>query len=163
MFRRYDNLKRGIALLGVTLALFSGVEHTHLLCQLGVCAEVSAEPASHHHEGDEPKAATCSHSCKSSARTVASKPASCEDGLVHQDGSCPCPPECWCQRAPQPLELPKGPSESSEAQIASLLSNHCVAFVAICVVAKPSHNVGDPSSLAKSSPERCVSLCRFLI
>lgn len=163
VFSRHNNLKRGIALLGVALALLSGVEHTHLLCQLGGCSEVSAEKVCHHHETDEAKAATCSHSCKSTIRTLAAKPASDEGESAHQDGSCPCPPDCWCHRSPQPLELPRAPSESSVAQLVNLLSSHCVASAAICVDAEPHHGTSELNPLAQTSPERCASLCRFLI
>ncbi len=168
MFRRYDNLKRGVALLGVVLALLSGVEHTHLLCQLGGCAEVVADQSCKHRDADESAATTCSHSCKSSVPRIAAKSTTAKladsgCGLVHEDGSCPCPPDCWCNRAPQPLELPRGPSESSVAQLIVLLSSGCFTSVAISVDAEPYNGTNESSLLAQTSPERCASLCRFLI
>lgn len=168
VFRRYNNMKRGVALLGVILALLSGVEHTHLLCQLGGCAEVVAGQSCEHHDAEESATTPCSHSCKSSAPRIPAKSAtekladsSC--GLVHEDGSCPCPPDCWCNRAPQPLELPRGPSESSVAQLVTLLSGHGVASFAISVDAESLNGTNEPSTVTQTSPERCASLCRFLI
>ena len=170
MFRRYDNLKRGVALLGVVLALLSGVEHTHLLCQLGGCAEVVAGQSYGHHHANQSAATTCSQSCscKSPAYRITAKSATTklvnnDCGLAHQDGSCPCPPGCWCNRAPQPLELPRGPSESSVAQLVVLLSSDCVAYVAISLDAEAYSSTNEPSLLAQSSAELCASLCRFLI
>lgn len=166
VFRRYDNLKRGVALLGVALALLSGVEQTHLLCQLGGCAEVATGQSCEHHDADESAATTCSHSCNSPAPRIAAKPSTAklvdnDSGLAHQDGSCPCPPDCWCNQTPQPLELPRGPSESSVAQLIVLLSSGCCTSVAISVDAEPYNSTN--SLLAQTSPERCASLCRFLI
>lgn len=167
MLRRYHNMKRGVALLGVVLALLSGVEQTHLLCQLGGCAASgcvdSSEHACHQHGADEFEASPCSDSHRTSPAVAAEKSASHVGGLAHKDHSCPCPPDCWCQRAPQPLELPRGSTESGEGQLATVPANQGVAYYVVVVDVKPPAFAGEGSPLGKTSPERCAALCRFLI
>lgn len=159
MLFRYDNTKRGVALLGVVLALLSGVEQTHLLCQRGGC-DWGVE---HPHDAGECKAPACSHACGLMPQGIAQHAASQAGEIAHRDGTCPCPPECWCQRAPMPQEPPREPAESGEAQQAAHFATQWAATSVVLVKAEPSSSLGELASLAKTSPERCASLCRFLI
>ena len=152
MLRRYDKLKRAVALVGVLLALLPGVAHSHVVCQLGICSSASATPLL---ETNQEEAATCSHTC---CQTCAATSAS----TAHQD-SCPCPPDCWCQKAPQPLEMPRGSSESSETLQVSLLTSPCDSLISINAFAEVGFRCHQSSAMGKSAPEQCAALCRFLI
>lgn len=162
MFQRYNNTKRGVALLGVILALLSSMESSHLFCQMGLCSVAEAAKPCDQHVDSETE--SCSHSkgCAASSELPAPNRQGC--GIQnHQDGSCPCPPTCWCQQTPQPLELPKDSNSSAEILLLALsLSNTSVALSSD-PAAKPGVNYLSGDSLHVTSTERCARLCRFLI
>ncbi len=167
MFCHYSNTKRGVALLGVLLALLSSMEGSHLICQLGVCSVSSAEKACDQH--GEAAAGTCSqsHGCATTSYTSASTQQVCDTKShpvgCHQKGSCPCPPACWCQQAPQPLELPKDSGVTAEILLLSLSFSNTSVALGAGPAAKPGFYYLSDDSLHVTSTERCARLCRFLI
>ena len=162
MFSRYNNMKRGAALLGLMLALLSGLEGSHLLCQIRVCSIVAADAPDHRGES-----VTCGCSypgCAPSGTPSASNPQLCgqHDGC-DQDGSCPCPPTCWCKQAPQPFELPKDASPSIEILLIAISSSSNTVALGTDPVTKPGIDCLFADSPHVTSTERCAKLCRFLI
>ncbi|QEG35887.1 hypothetical protein Pr1d_31930 [Bythopirellula goksoeyrii] len=158
VFRHYDNSKRAIALLGVVLALSSGFQQAHWLCELGGCkaAAVAVTSCEHH--------CAVTHSCSHSHGCNADKPSGSEDCSGSQNGSCPCPPECWCHQAPQPLELPRSAPEPNELLLQGFVGGTVsVSAVANCDSASLHISAWANEAMVESSPERCAHLCRFLI
>ncbi|TWU22734.1 hypothetical protein Pla144_41950 [Bythopirellula polymerisocia] len=154
MLRQYDNLKRGFALLGVILALSSGFQHAHWICILGGCSVAKAEDLN----------SADTHSCCHSHRCDADKATKLAGCDQSQDSSCPCPPECWCHQAPQPLELPRSALEPSE-----LLLQGFVCGIASTFSVANYDSIDSPisawatESMAETSVEFCAHFCRFLI
>lgn len=160
MFSRYNNTKRGAALLGVMLALLSGMEGSHLLCQMGVCSIAVAEDGSDQHG----ESVTCICSNPYGCAATGEPPASNRQVYgCDQGGSCPCPPTCWCKHAPQPFELPKDSSPSVEILFLALSSNSSSVALGTDPVTKPGIDCLFVDSPHVTSTERCARLCRFLI
>lgn len=162
MFRRCANSKRVIALFGIVLALLPSVQHSHLLCHLGGCATSSLEAACSEHVHPEAKTCSHSHACTTTQETSPSSPQG--SGKDDQDRSCPCPPDCWCHQAPQPLELPKCPSEPIERLLQDITL--CDATTVADISPYQTMSCEATSAIAASSEsvvQRCAELCRFLI
>jgi len=107
---------------------------------------------------------SCPHSqdCQSNRPVVA--PSAPEDGDHRSDGNCPCPSECWCHHAPQPLELPKTAREPTELVLIGFVSSSVATTVAVDSPPMSPHLTALDSALAaRSSLQRCAQLCRFLI
>ncbi len=158
MFRHYDNSKRAIALLGVVLALSSGFQQAHWLCELGGCKAASVADKSCEHDSK------VTHSCTHSHGYNIGKPSASEDCDQSQKGSCPCPPECWCHQAPQPLELPRSAPEPAELLLQGFVcgfanENAVADSDSICLHISAWAN----EAMVETSSERCAHLCRFLI
>ncbi len=162
MFRRYDNLKRAIALLGVVVTLSSGTQQTHFLCDLAGCVI----PGSVRVEGVAPcckqegsSVGRCSHSQRSTSQVAGSQDRCAEEN----EGSCPCPPSCWCHQTPAPMNLPK---DTSELPLLVLTGIENLGATAVETIdgSQPPQVVStialESSSLSAS--QRCVQLCRFL-
>lgn len=155
MLHRHDNSKRVIALLGVMLAMSSGMQHAHLLCGLSGCAVAAV--AEHTYTLASAENHSCSHSCDCHA----SKTTGGDQG---DHSPCPCPPECWCQQAPQPLELPRSVPEPTELLLQGFICCTSTSIaVANCDLIASQISFGATDATTESSVERCVQLCRFLI
>lgn len=161
MFRRHDNLKRAVALLGVVLTLSPAGYAAHFTCSLVGCSSSgTAELA-------EGSTDSCGHACDCSASctlieavTVTDQHATPSEG---EEGPCPCPPRCLCHRTPDPLDVPKGSSTSVELVVTGTVT---------WMGDSPAVTDGDQRSSAwvmvvglapESSVARCAQLCRFLI
>jgi len=161
MFYRHHNLKRAIGLLGVVLALLSGVQQGHSFCYLAGC-DFSLSSLEKAGQGSDrlTNACPCSRTC--SRRPADSSATESSEGrnLGSPSDSCPCPTTCWCHQSPEPLSLPAsapGPVE--------LLTQSTEL-----VTATMDFDLGSLHSqktTAEGSPEtamlRCAKLCRFLI
>ncbi len=153
MLHCHDNSKRVLALLGVMLAMSSGMQSAHLLCGLSGCAVATvAEPTC-------TQASAETHSCSHSRDCPASKTTGGDQG----DNS-PCPAECWCQQTPQPLELPRSAPEPTELLLQGFVCGTATSIaVANCNFIASQISSGATDATAESSVERCAHLCRFLI
>ncbi|QEG37203.1 hypothetical protein [Bythopirellula goksoeyrii] len=152
MFNRCDISKRVIALLGVVLALSSGFQSVHWVCALGGCEIAALET----HTAAETHACCHSHDCH------ASKVATPAESDPSHD--CPCPPECWCHQAPQPLELPRTAPEPTELLLQGFVCNPASTIVmANCDFLSSQSAAGAIEDAVETSAERCAHLCRFLI
>lgn len=163
MLSRYNNSKRITALLGVVLALLPSVQHLHLLCHLGGCATTcSAETECSEHAHSEAKSCSHSHACTSARET--SVPSSERDCIDDQDKSCPCPPDCWCHQPPQPLQLPKCPSEPIELLLQDITLSDASTVAEIRADRTGSCDYASTAAVStESAVQRCAELCRFLI
>ena len=111
MFYRNHNLRRTIGLLGVALALLSGIQQGHAFCYLAGCDSASTRAEQSDQMADSLVAAcSCSRACNKT-RTKSSASIACE-GVANQSEPCPCPPACWCHQLPEPLGLPASASVS---------------------------------------------------
>jgi hypothetical protein len=161
VFRHYDNSKRAIALLGVLLALSPGAQHAHLLCELSGCSDTSGV-----HACDAPDCSQnkkCSHTHVCHAHQHAAATLELKGDHHEHDGSCPCPPGCFCQQAPQPLDLPKDASRPFKLLLRSAAPALNTTIAADQSNVAPSswgRAIGESSA---SSVHRCAQLCRFLI
>lgn len=161
MFRRYDKSKRVIALLGVILALSSGVRGSHLFCELGGCQHPHELACEDHQPGSE----SChhSHSCESGDPSDELASHTDGEGIVPIDHSCPCPPSCWCHQSPQPLELPRASSVSVDVWLLRPAACKLATIADVISIGESRYNDAAADRSSGSSVERCVSLCRFLI
>lgn len=168
MRRRLNNMKRGTALLGVVLALLSGVQNTRLFCQLGDCAATgctlaSLEPLRHQHADGQAETPSCSDRCQSVTCSADGMLVAQRNESADEDVPCPCSSDCRCHQAPQPLELPRGEAEVAEALLLAWLSAVRQIPTDTETVANPVAYSSQPSLLGNSSSEQCALLCRFLI
>ena len=164
MFRRYDNLKRAICLLGVVLALSPSLQETHAFCFIAGCAPTHSSGEADG-SGDAEHTSCSGHDCSASDTCQSNS----NDSEHHQEpgeqspAQCPCPPACWCHQSPSPLELPKsgpapfellvaGPVYVALASFDTTQSAHLSRFDAISAI----------DSSVKSAPQVCAQLCRFL-
>lgn len=161
MFYRYHNLKRGVALFGAMLALLSGMGNTHWMCQLGGCASVAADEVCIYHDSQPVKSCPHSHGCNAASEVTHSDHEPRRD--KHDRGSCPCPSDCWCNQAPQPLELPKNTTDTSELLTLTFSQSQVVIAIADCDALVSPFNQGEVPDQSVSSTQRCAQLCRFLI
>jgi hypothetical protein len=172
------------------LALLSGMEHSHWLCYWGACAYAAGEATSTHHDDDARAADNCRHadqaalSCRASCCCASNYPASTpaqastptqasiathnDNHADPQRGACPCPSGpcpsgCWCQQAPQPLELPRESAQSSEVLLAGLSLTHPVFTPGVYGGMGSSLEEAGAAIQTASAAERCAELCRFLI
>ncbi len=161
MFRRYDKSKRVIALLGVMLALSSGVRGSHLFCELGGCQHPHEVACEDHQAASE----SCHHSHRCGSDKASHESASQIDGEDHDpiDDSCPCPPDCWCHQSPQPLELPRASSLSVDVLLLRPASCGLATITDVITTGQSRYSDAVADQSSGSSVERCASLCRFLI
>lgn len=160
VFRRYDNSKRVIALLGVMLALSSSAQQVRLYCYLIGCAPSSGDIV----ESDRTDYAAHTGCARCRATKATTGPIHQHDGVNEGGNSCPCPQHCWCRQAPEPFELPRNGVDLAEVLLFSTL--FCPSMSIAEVVGEPP----SPDALASevvssedSATKRCARLCRFLI
>lgn len=159
MFRRYDNSKRAIALLGALLALLPGAQQAGLLCELGGCTAPSVEHAGS--DGCCTVTTACSHSHM--CQTTSAAPAPGQQGVDETDSSSPCPTDCWCHQTPQPLDLRKDSSQPFELLL------RCEVVCHISTIETDHRETSAPGKAqaiggtTESVVHRCAELCRFLI
>lgn len=161
MFQRYHNLKRGAALFGAILALLSGMGNTHWMCQLGGCATEAADDLCVYQDSQLVKSCPHSHGCNAASEASHSDPEPRHE--KHDRSSCPCPPDCWCNQTPQPLELPKSTTDTSELLTLTLSQSEVVIAIVACDALDSPFNQGEVPDQSASSTQRCAQLCRFLI
>jgi hypothetical protein len=179
MFRRYDNLKRVVALVGVVLTLSCSAQTGHFLCLMAGCSTTFDIGQGHRRAIVSTTACAHENGCRAAecmvAGAIGNAPAldpctghnasagdrACSSG----NGSpCPCPPGCWCHQMPAPFSLPKIASVPIELILSGFV--HCCAErLAVADCTYPSvpvwTQVGGLS--VDSSVARCAQLCRFLI
>ncbi len=170
MFYRNYNLRRAIGLLGVVLALLSGIQQGHAFCYLTGCDSASTRIEQTDKMADSLVAAcSCSRTCnKTRTKFSASTPSestACE-GVANQSDSCPCPPACWCHQLPEPLGLPASASVSVDllSQSKSIGQSH---ILTTAVAGCDQSSLYDLETTISASFEsvmlRCAKLCRFLV
>jgi len=169
MFYRNYNLKRVVGLLGVALAMLSGIQQNHAFCLLSGCGSPTASFEKTGEKTGRSVAVCCSsQSCsnmlaKSSAST-ASASTGCQN-VDKQSDSCPCPPSCWCHQSPEPLGLPTSASKSldllSQSTVETLLPSTSQAGSDPCSPHDLETTIG--TSSIESVILHCAKLCRFLI
>lgn len=160
MYRRADKLKRAIACAAVLLSLSTLAQGSGMFCYLGACGE-SAVSQLHGEHSCCQRVSVCRQACCGDDQQSA---AHCDDPDNHRHDSCPCPEQCWCHVAPQPLEPPKTsalPVEQALQAVCNIDNPHvggpCPQPTTSTRRAAPP-GVGDQPALA-----RCAQLCRFLI
>jgi len=158
MFYHNHNLKRAIGLMGVALALLSGVQQSHSFCYLAGCAP-PAETVVAEANGLA-SACGCSCACNEEQTVSSGKMAP----VASRGGSCPCPPTCWCHQPSEPWGLPTSTSGSAERLSQSVGQSFAL------VTAPASCDQGSTRSLETriagsidGARLRCAELCRFLI
>jgi len=157
VFYRSYNMKRAIGLLGVVLALLSGVQQGHSFCFLAGCVS----PSSSVDAKADCLGGACSCSRRSSERQVKCSPSS---GVESPDAgqSCPCPPTCWCHQSPGPLGLPT--SASAERLSQSLGQSHTLITASVgCDQGSTRNREATVARSVDGAMVRCAKLCRFLI
>jgi len=163
MFYRNHNLRRAIGLLGVALALLSGIQQGHAFCYLTGCDSASTRVEQSDQMADSLVAAcSCSRTCNKT-RTKSSASTACE-GVANQSEPCPCPPACWCHQLPEPFGLPTSASVHVDLLSQSIGQSHTLmTTVAGC----DRRSLYDLETTIGASFEsvmlRCAKLCRFLI
>ena len=183
MFRRYDNLKRAIALMGVMLTLSCCAQTAHFLCLVAGCAELSDNGAAdtgqcHRHANSS--TSECHHASEcTTAGCLAADPAAYTSVKGHtldkghtgdkghaedEGGACPCPPSCWCHQTPDPFSMPNGASVPVRP-LSPGAAPYLTTPLAVAGCNQPSSPVlaSNGSLSANSSGARCAQLCRFLI
>jgi len=174
MFYRNHNLRRAIGLLGIVLALLSGVQQGHTFCYLSDCHSTTTlgkktSPTLGKKTGlkaDSLVSSCCSWSCSRVRGQSPNKSSSSADGEITNkpDGSCPCPPTCWCHQTPGPLGLPTSVPVSVDLlaqgigqSLATMIQPTCCDQGLLSELKAPSDASIEPVVL------RCARLCRFLI
>jgi len=159
VFYRSYNMKRAVGLLGVALALLSGVQQSHSFCYLAGCASPSSPVDTK--AGSSVGTCTCSRMCNE-GRTKSSPLSSVRAPEVGQSGSCPCPPTCWCHQSPGPLSLPI--SASAERLSQSPEQSHTpMTAPAGCDQGSTRNREATVARSVDGAMVRCAKLCRFLI
>ena len=166
MFYRNHNLRRAIGLLGIVIAMLSGVQQGHTFCYLAGCHSTTLCEKTLSDKTDSIVSSCCSRSCSRVGRQSQNRPSTSPEGDIANkpSGSCPCPPTCWCHQTPEPLGLPTSAPASID------LLSECVGRVFAAAVQPTCCNHGLLSGLkaptdASIEPVvlRCAKLCRFLI
>jgi hypothetical protein len=92
----------------------------------------------------------------------ASSPETCGlEGATNSTLPCNCPGGCLCQRSEEPASLSPEVKESRSAPV-SLMVSQAVAGLALAGEPQESSAV-KPLGLVGTAPERCATLCRFVL
>jgi len=165
MFYRNHNLRQAIGLLGVVLALLSGIQQGHAFCYLAGCDSASTRVEQSDQMADSLVAAcSCSRTCNKT-RTKSSASTACE-GVVNQSEPCPCPPACWCHQLPGPLGLPTSASVPEDLLSQLIGQSHVTMAVSVSTGSDQSSQYDLETTISASFESvmpRCAKLCRFLI
>ncbi len=177
MFFRNSNLRRATGLLGVALALLSGIQQqSHALCFLAGCHGISVSIEETGPKTDRLRGA-CSCS-RNSRRTLSATDASvtterqgaaeCEaaecGGVGQHHGACPCPPTCWCHVSSAPLGLPVSESRSAERLPPSMEPSPLPMTALVQSDLGPKRSLETTIARSKDGARlRCAKLCRFRI
>lgn len=170
MFYRNHNLRRAIGLLGIALALLSGVQQGHTFCYLAGCHSVALGATTLGEKtslkADRLESRCCSRSCNRVWSQSQKKLSSSSDGEIANkpSGSCPCPPSCWCHQTPEPLGLPTSAPASVDLLAQGIgQSLATMTQPAYCDQGwLPELKTPTDASL-ETVMLRCAKLCRFLI
>ncbi|NOY40444.1 MAG: hypothetical protein GXP26_01220 [Planctomycetes bacterium] len=160
MFYRNHNLKRAIGLLGVALALLSGIQQGHSFCfRAGSSSPLATAEAA----GSLVDVCNCcSRTCNERQKKYFSSTEGGND--ASQDDSSPCPATCWCHQSLVPLGLPTGAPEPVDLLAQSLGQFHLpMAASAGCEQGSLYDLETTFDASIGSSTLRCAKLCRFLI
>ena len=164
MFRRSDNVKRAVGLMGIVLALSSTFQQTHVFCFLAECApSFNSEVAEEHSCSGH----TCPHSKarhkSDTASVTATDHARVGDSCGSHSEPCPCPPACWCHQTSEPFELPKSGPEPTDLVIVGPVYMNVAAISALDArQLSRSSNIAALDSSVASAAQKCAQLCRFL-
>ncbi len=156
MFYRHHNLKRAMGLLGVVLALLSGVQQGHSFCYLAGCGSSSASL-----ESVDSLAGVCSCPAVCSKRSTSASSTSEGRNVDSPSNSCPCPTTCWCHQPAEPLGLPANASGPVEllAQNVELVTS----LVGCDLDSLHNRKTTTSNASLETAMLRCAKLCRFLI
>jgi len=159
MFYRNHNLKRTIGLLGVVLAMLSGIQQSHALCYLAVCNTHSASV-----EKADKGTAACPFAHRCNERRTKPSVLPEDAGVNRHSDSCPCPPTCWCHQSPGPLSLPTSACEPVELSPRSLERFHSpMTSLGVCGRSSSADLEAMIGASIESVTLHCAKLCRFLI
>ena len=162
MFRRYDNLKRALSLLGMALALSSTAPQTHAFCQQAECAAALPDCENRHScpfAHSEPccrsgSPADCGHSAMDGCR---------DEHRGTQSDPCPCPPACWCHQSPEPLQLPRNaPGPTDQLVQCAVYLDHAELDSSRVEQQSRVAALESLDSSVMSAAQVCAQLCRFL-
>jgi len=159
MFYRHHNLKQAIGLLGVVLALLSGVQQGHAFCYLAGCGpSLVLSERTDSLAGACPCSQACGERLTSSLATISLARV---DGAIHRPSdSCPCPSTCWCHQSPEPLSLPA----SAPSSVELLAQSIGLATVLLdCDLGSLHDQATATDAPFETAMLRCAKLCRFLI
>lgn len=157
-----NNMERPIACLAMALVLLSSAQNSHIVCQLGFCDSTSnpgrsAEPAA-------ARGRVCAHSHRCDSTPCESENPGDESTPGGRDQSCPCPSDCWCRQAPQPVDLPR----SADGPVELTFQHGLQVDSGTLLAGDLNHS--QKRAWATGMVEcndsvvlRCAQLCRFLI